>query len=132
MRSERSFDKQSRGSGERRHIDRKIDDYIERDGYKALLTALTDDAQRRDSSHHREGLGGAAAATQQDSNGARVQANGELSTCLQRRRGRPGALWTQRDGSDPHRVIEAWLWLPTVGASKAHLWRAEYPWLSRG
>ncbi len=99
------FDKQVRVVLENAgHIDpEKIDDYIARDGYKALMTALTgDDAERRDPSDHGERAAGTRRRRLSDraevEHGGQGQRRHEVRG-LQRRRGRPRRVHgSQRDG----------------------------------
>ena len=81
----------------------KIDDYIARDGYKALLTMLSgDDPKRRRASHHRKRFAGAGRRrlphrTEMEYGG---QGRGRREVrCLQRRRGRSRRIYgSQRHG----------------------------------
>jgi bidirectional [NiFe] hydrogenase diaphorase subunit len=117
------------------HIDpEKIDDYIARDGYKALLTALTEMTpnavvqQITESGLRGRGGGGYPTGLKW---GTVAKASGDLKYVVcNGDEGDPGAFMDRSvmEG-DPHRVIEGMaLAAYAVGASKGFIYvRAEYP-----
>jgi bidirectional [NiFe] hydrogenase diaphorase subunit len=117
------------------HIDpEKIDDYISRDGYKALLTALTEMTPsgviHRITESGLRGRGGGGYPTGLKW-GTVAKANGDLKYVVcNGDEGDPGAFMDRSvmEG-DPHRVIEGMaLAAYAVGASKGFIYvRAEYP-----
>ena len=130
------FDKQVRVVLENAgHIDpEKIDDYISRDGYKALLTALTDMTpdgvihQITESGLRGRGGGGYPTGLKW---GTVAKASGDLKYVIcNGDEGDPGAFMDRSvmEG-DPHRVIEGMaIAAYAVGASKGFIYvRAEYP-----
>ncbi|MFZ1086486.1 MAG: NuoF family protein [Terracidiphilus sp.] len=130
------FDKQVRVVLENAgHIDpEKIDDYIERDGYKALLTALTEMTPNgvihRITESGLRGRGGGGYPTGLKW-GTVAKAGGDLKYVVcNGDEGDPGAFMDRSvmEG-DPHRVIEGMaLAAYAVGASKGFIYvRAEYP-----
>ncbi len=130
------FDKQVRVVLENAgHIDpEKIDDYIARDGYKALLTALTEMTPNgvihRISESGLRGRGGGGYPTGLKW-GTVAKAGGDLKYVVcNGDEGDPGAFMDRSvmEG-DPHRVIEGMaLAAYAVGASKGFIYvRAEYP-----
>jgi bidirectional [NiFe] hydrogenase diaphorase subunit len=130
------FDKQVRVVLENAgHIDpEKIDDYISRDGYKALLTALTEMTPggivHRITESGLRGRGGGGYPTGLKW-GTVAKAGGDLKYVVcNGDEGDPGAFMDRSvmEG-DPHRVIEGMaLAAYAVGASKGFIYvRAEYP-----
>jgi bidirectional [NiFe] hydrogenase diaphorase subunit len=130
------FDKQVRVVLENAgHIDpEKIDDYISRDGYKALLTALTEmtpnGVVHRITESGLRGRGGGGYPTGLKW-GTVAKASGELKYVVcNGDEGDPGAFMDRSvmEG-DPHRVIEGMaIAAYGVGASKGFIYvRAEYP-----
>jgi bidirectional [NiFe] hydrogenase diaphorase subunit len=130
------FDKQVRVVLENAgHIDpEKIDDYISRDGYKALLTALTEMTPNgvihRISESGLRGRGGGGYPTGLKW-GTVAKAGGDMKYVVcNGDEGDPGAFMDRSvmEG-DPHRVIEGMaLAAYAVGASKGFIYvRAEYP-----
>lgn len=130
------FDKQVRVVLENAgHIDpEKIDDYIARDGYKALLTALTEMTPNgvihRITESGLRGRGGGGYPTGLKW-GTVAKASGELKYVVcNGDEGDPGAFMDRSvmEG-DPHRVIEGMaIAAYAVGASKGFIYvRAEYP-----
>jgi len=130
------FDKQVRVVLENAgHIDpEKIDDYISRDGYKALLTALTEmtpnGVVHRITESGLRGRGGGGYPTGLKW-GTVAKASGELKYVVcNGDEGDPGAFMDRSvmEG-DPHRVIEGMaIAAYAVGASKGFIYvRAEYP-----
>jgi bidirectional [NiFe] hydrogenase diaphorase subunit len=130
------FDKQVRVVLENAgHIDpEKIDDYISRDGYKALLTALTEMTPNgvihRITESGLRGRGGGGYPTGLKW-GTVAKASGDLKYVVcNGDEGDPGAFMDRSvmEG-DPHRVIEGMaLAAYAVGASKGFIYvRAEYP-----
>jgi bidirectional [NiFe] hydrogenase diaphorase subunit len=117
------------------HIDpEKIDDYISRDGYKALLTALTEMTPsgiiHRITESGLRGRGGGGYPTGLKW-GTVAKATGDLKYVVcNGDEGDPGAFMDRSvmEG-DPHRVIEGMaLAAYAVGASKGFIYvRAEYP-----
>jgi bidirectional [NiFe] hydrogenase diaphorase subunit len=117
------------------HIDpEKIDDYISRDGYKALLTALTEMTPNgvihRITESGLRGRGGGGYPTGLKW-GTVAKAKGDLKYVVcNGDEGDPGAFMDRSvmEG-DPHRVIEGMaLAAYAVGASKGFIYvRAEYP-----
>ena len=117
------------------HIDpEKIDDYIARDGYKALLTALTEMTPygviHRITESGLRGRGGGGYPTGLKW-GTVAKAGGELKYVVcNGDEGDPGAFMDRSvmEG-DPHRVIEGMaIAAYAVGASKGFIYvRAEYP-----
>ena len=130
------FDKQVRVVLENAgHIDpEKIDDYISRDGYKALLTALTEMTPNgvihRITESGLRGRGGGGYPTGLKW-GTVAKASGDLKYVVcNGDEGDPGAFMDRSvmEG-DPHRVIEGMaIAAYAVGASKGFIYvRAEYP-----
>ena len=130
------FDKQVRVVLENAgHIDpEKIDDYIARDGYKALLTALTEMTPNgvihRVTESGLRGRGGGGYPTGLKW-GTVAKAAGDLKYVVcNGDEGDPGAFMDRSvmEG-DPHRVIEGMaIAAYAVGASKGYIYvRAEYP-----
>ena len=130
------FDKQVRVVLENAgHIDpEKIDDYISRDGYKALLTALTEmtpnGVVHRITESGLRGRGGGGYPTGLKW-GTVAKASGDLKYVVcNGDEGDPGAFMDRSvmEG-DPHRVIEGMaIAAYAVGASKGFIYvRAEYP-----
>jgi bidirectional [NiFe] hydrogenase diaphorase subunit len=130
------FDKQVRVVLENAgHIDpEKIDDYISRDGYKALLTALTEMTPNgvihRITESGLRGRGGGGYPTGLKW-GTVAKAGGDMKYVVcNGDEGDPGAFMDRSvmEG-DPHRVIEGMaLAAYAVGASKGFIYvRAEYP-----
>jgi len=130
------FDKQVRVVLENAgHIDpEKIDDYISRDGYKALLTALTEmtpnGVVHRITESGMRGRGGGGYPTGLKW-GTVAKASGDLKYVVcNGDEGDPGAFMDRSvmEG-DPHRVIEGMaIAAYAVGASKGFIYvRAEYP-----
>jgi len=130
------FDKQVRVVLENAgHIDpEKIDDYVSRDGYKALLTALTEmtpnGVVHRITESGLRGRGGGGYPTGLKW-GTVAKASGELKYVVcNGDEGDPGAFMDRSvmEG-DPHRVIEGMaIAAYAVGASKGFIYvRAEYP-----
>jgi bidirectional [NiFe] hydrogenase diaphorase subunit len=130
------FDKQVRVVlGNAGHIDpEKIDDYIARDGYKALLTALTEMTPNgvihRITESGLRGRGGGGYPTGLKW-GTVAKASGELKYVVcNGDEGDPGAFMDRSvmEG-DPHRVIEGMaIAAYGIGASKGFIYvRAEYP-----
>jgi bidirectional [NiFe] hydrogenase diaphorase subunit len=130
------FDKQVRVVLENAgHIDpEKIDDYISRDGYKALLTALTEMTPNgvihRITESGLRGRGGGGYPTGLKW-GTVAKASGELKYVVcNGDEGDPGAFMDRSvmEG-DPHRVLEGMaIAAYAVGASKGFIYvRAEYP-----
>ncbi|HEY1578016.1 MAG TPA: NuoF family protein [Terracidiphilus sp.] len=130
------FDKQVRVVLENAgHIDpEKIDDYIARDGYKALLTALTEMTPNgvihRITESGLRGRGGGGYPTGLKW-GTVAKASGELKYVVcNGDEGDPGAFMDRSvmEG-DPHRVIEGMaIAAYGIGASKGFIYvRAEYP-----
>jgi len=130
------FDKQVRVVLENAgHIDpEKIDDYISRDGYKALLTALTEmtpgGVVHRVTESGLRGRGGGGYPTGLKW-GTVAKASGDLKYVVcNGDEGDPGAFMDRSvmEG-DPHRVIEGMaIAAYAVGASKGFIYvRAEYP-----
>src|SRR3974390_2591002 len=130
------FDKQVRVVLENAgHIDpEKIDDYISRDGYKALLTALTEmtpnGVVHRITESGLRGRGGGGYPTGLKW-GTVSKAGGDLKYVVcNGDEGDPGAFMDRSvmEG-DPHRVIEGMaIAAYAVGASKGFIYvRAEYP-----
>jgi len=130
------FDKQVRVVLENAgHIDpEKIDDYIARDGYKALLTALTEmtpnGVVHRITESGLRGRGGGGYPTGLKW-GTVAKASGDLKYVVcNGDEGDPGAFMDRSvmEG-DPHRVIEGMaIAAYAVGASKGFIYvRAEYP-----
>jgi bidirectional [NiFe] hydrogenase diaphorase subunit len=130
------FDKQVRVVLENAgHIDpEKIDDYISREGYKALLTALTEmtpsGVVHRITESGLRGRGGGGYPTGLKW-GTVAKAGGELKYVVcNGDEGDPGAFMDRSvmEG-DPHRVIEGMaIAAYAVGASKGFIYvRAEYP-----
>jgi len=130
------FDKQVRVVLENAgHIDpEKIDDYISRDGYKALLTALTEmtpnGVVHRITESGLRGRGGGGYPTGLKW-GTVAKASGDLRYVVcNGDEGDPGAFMDRSvmEG-DPHRVIEGMaIAAYAVGASKGFIYvRAEYP-----
>ncbi|MGA3082773.1 MAG: NAD(P)H-dependent oxidoreductase subunit E, partial [Terracidiphilus sp.] len=130
------FDKQVRVVLENAgHIDpEKIDDYISRDGYKALLTALTEMTPsgviHRVTESGLRGRGGGGYPTGLKW-GTVAKAGGDLKYVVcNGDEGDPGAFMDRSvmEG-DPHRVIEGMaIAAYAVGASKGYIYvRAEYP-----
>src|SRR6266568_5061 len=130
------FDKQVRVVLENAgHIDpEKIDDYISRDGYKALLTALTEmtpnGVVHRITESGLRGRGGGGYPTGLKW-GTVAKAGGELKYVVcNGDEGDPGAFMDRSvmEG-DPHRVIEGMaIAAYAVGANKGFIYvRAEYP-----
>lgn len=130
------FDKQVRVVLENAgHIDpEKIDDYIARDGYKALLTALTEMTPNgvihRITESGLRGRGGGGYPTGLKW-GTVAKASGELKYVVcNGDEGDPGAFMDRSvmEG-DPHRVLEGMaIAAYAVGASKGFIYvRAEYP-----
>jgi len=130
------FDKQVRVVLENAgHIDpEKIDDYIARDGYKALLTALTEMTPNgvihRITESGLRGRGGGGYPTGLKW-GTVAKASGDLKYVVcNGDEGDPGAFMDRSvmEG-DPHRVIEGMaIAAYAVGASKGFIYvRAEYP-----
>ncbi len=130
------FDKQVRvvleNSG---HIDpEKIDDYIARDGYKALVTALTEmepkDVIRQITESGLRGRGGGGYPTGLKW-GTVAKAGGDVKYVIcNGDEGDPGAFMDRSVlESDPQRVIEGMaIAAYAVGASKGYVYvRAEYP-----
>jgi bidirectional [NiFe] hydrogenase diaphorase subunit len=117
------------------HIDpEKIDDYISRDGYKALLKALTEmtssDVIQTLTESELRGRGGAGYPTGLKW-GTVAKAGGELKYVVcNGDEGDPGAFMDRSvmEG-DPHRVLEGMaIAAYAVGASKGYIYvRAEYP-----
>jgi bidirectional [NiFe] hydrogenase diaphorase subunit len=117
------------------HIDpEKIDDYISRDGYKALLTALTEmtplDVIQQVTESGLRGRGGGGYPTGLKW-GTVSKASGDLKYVIcNGDEGDPGAFMDRSvmEG-DPHRVIEGMAIAAfAVGASKGYIYvRAEYP-----
>jgi bidirectional [NiFe] hydrogenase diaphorase subunit len=117
------------------HIDpEKIDDYISRDGYKALLTALTEmsplDVIQQITESGLRGRGGGGYPTGLKW-GTVSKASGDLKYVIcNGDEGDPGAFMDRSvmEG-DPHRVIEGMaIAAYAVGASKGYIYvRAEYP-----
>jgi len=117
------------------HIDpEKIDDYISRDGYKALLTALTEmtpnGVVHRITESGLRGRGGGGYPTGLKW-GTVAKAGGELKYVVcNGDEGDPGAFMDRSvmEG-DPHRVIEGMaIAAYAIGASKGFIYvRAEYP-----
>jgi bidirectional [NiFe] hydrogenase diaphorase subunit len=117
------------------HIDpEKIDDYISRDGYKALLTALTEMTPsgviHRITESGLRGRGGGGYPTGLKW-GTVAKAGGDLKYVVcNGDEGDPGAFMDRSvmEG-DPHRVIEGMaIAAYAVGASKGYIYvRAEYP-----
>ncbi len=119
------------------HIDpEKIDDYISRDGYKALLTALTEmtpnDVIRRITESGLRGRGGGGYPTglKWSTVAKAVAIDGTKYVVCNGDEGDPGAFMDRSvmEG-DPHRVIEGMAIAGyAVGASKGYIYvRAEYP-----
>ncbi len=130
------FDKQVRVVLENAgHIDpEKIDDYIARDGYKALLTALTEmtpqEVVQQITASGLRGRGGGGYPTGLKW-GTVAKAGGDLKYVVcNGDEGDPGAFMDRSvmEG-DPHRVIEGMaIAAYAVGASKGFIYvRAEYP-----
>ena len=130
------FDKQVRVVLENAgHIDpEKIDDYISRDGYKALLTALTEmtpnGVVHRITESGLRGRGGGGYPTGLKW-GTVAKAGGDMKYVVcNGDEGDPGAFMDRSvmEG-DPHRVIEGMaIAAYAVGASKGFIYvRAEYP-----
>jgi bidirectional [NiFe] hydrogenase diaphorase subunit len=117
------------------HIDpEKIDDYIARDGYKALLTALTEmaplDVIKQVTESGLRGRGGGGYPTGLKW-GTVSKASGDLKNVIcNGDEGDPGAFMDRSvmEG-DPHRVIEGMAIAAfAVGAGKGYIYvRAEYP-----
>ena len=117
------------------HIDpEKIDDYIARDGYKALLTALTEMTPggviHRITESGLRGRGGGGYPTGLKW-GTVAKAGGDVKYVIcNGDEGDPGAFMDRSvmEG-DPHRVIEGMaIAAYAVGASKGYIYvRAEYP-----
>jgi bidirectional [NiFe] hydrogenase diaphorase subunit len=117
------------------HIDpEKIDDYIARDGYKALLKALTEmapnDVIQMLTESELRGRGGAGYPTGLKW-GTVAKAGGEVKYVIcNGDEGDPGAFMDRSvmEG-DPHRVIEGMaIGAYAVGASRGYIYvRAEYP-----
>lgn len=117
------------------HIDpEKVDDYIARDGYQALLTALTDMTPRgvihqiTESGLRGRGGGGYPTGLKW---GTVAKAAGDLKYVVcNGDEGDPGAFMDRSVlESDPHRVLEGMaIAAYAVGASKGYVYvRAEYP-----
>ena len=117
------------------HIDpEKIDDYIARDGYQALVTALTDMTPKRvihqltESGLRGRGGGGYPTGLKW---GTVAKASGDVKYVIcNGDEGDPGAFMDRSVlESDPHRVVEGMAIAAfAVGASKGYVYvRAEYP-----
>jgi bidirectional [NiFe] hydrogenase diaphorase subunit len=117
------------------HLDpEKIDDYISRDGYKALLTALVEMTPNgiihRVTESGLRGRGGGGYPTGLKWGTVAKAAGGTKYVVCNGDEGDPGAFMDRSVmESDPHRVIEGMaIAAYAVGASKGYIYvRAEYP-----